>query len=136
MRENVPGGRRRTRADSVAARPRFGTDHRALPRHEAGFGTRAERWDQIESGCDGLIEEPDALFFLACGPNFSKKHRSIGHNSWIINGRFGVWRPSLDECQRSMISDWKRGHIVGRISKDARELIETKIRPEIGRAHV
>ena len=55
---------------------------------------------------------------------------SIGHNPWIIHGGSGAGSASRDECQRSMISDWERGHIVGRISKDARELIETKVQPE------
>jgi integrase len=42
LRENVPGGRRRTGADSVAPRPRVRTDHRAVPRDQAGPGARAE----------------------------------------------------------------------------------------------
>jgi hypothetical protein len=44
----VPSVRRRTGTDSVVARPRFGADDRAIPWDEAGFGSRAERWDQAK----------------------------------------------------------------------------------------
>ena len=50
LREDVPGGGRRTGADPVAARARFRADDRAVPRHEAGSGARAERRDQAEGG--------------------------------------------------------------------------------------
>ena len=36
-------------ADPDAARPRFGSDDRAIPRHEAGSGSRAERRDPAQN---------------------------------------------------------------------------------------
>ncbi len=46
LRKDVPGRRRGTGADPVAAGPCIGTDDRTLPRDEAGSRSRAERRNQ------------------------------------------------------------------------------------------
>src|ERR1019366_689607 len=56
LREVVPRRQWRTGADPVAARPCVGPDHRAVPRHETGSGSRAERWDKVEGrGVGGIL---------------------------------------------------------------------------------
>ena len=49
-REAVPGCGRGSGADSVTPGRRVGTDHRTVPRNEAGSGARAERWYQTPAG--------------------------------------------------------------------------------------
>lgn len=50
LREVVQGRWRGVGADPVTPGPRIGADDRAVPRHKAGFGPRAQRWDQAQSG--------------------------------------------------------------------------------------
>ena len=55
-RETVPSRWRRVGADPVTAGPRVGPDHRAVPGHEAGSGSCAERRDQVKGGGVGSRE--------------------------------------------------------------------------------
>ena len=48
LREDVPGGRRRTGADPAAAGSRIRPNDRTISRHEAGSGARAERRNQTK----------------------------------------------------------------------------------------
>src|SRR5260370_8317199 len=68
MREDVPGCGRRTGADPVAAGPCFGADHRTVPWHEAGSGSRTERRDQVEG--DGVALD------TYCNMSFNPSSRS------------------------------------------------------------
>src|SRR5207244_4482764 len=56
VREALPSGWRRPRADPVAPRACVGSDDREIPRHEAGSGACTERRREAHGRCDGLAK--------------------------------------------------------------------------------